>query len=313
MAAVQRYGPRVNAVAAKYGISGRALLAKLIKGESNFVHRRGGRLTTSSAGARGAAQFIPGTRAAFIQRYGVDAWKSPEEAVHAASIYLRKSGLAAYNPGMKSYSKYILGQHVGDVGAGVPRTQGEEPALRGTRIPATPGGEAVDRQGALRQALLSGSRNPLITAAKLLPQYTTQTAGTPAETVRAPVSRGKGSVKGKPIDRPGAKTSPEIVNFVKGVSAIYGHPITLGTGTNHSRMTVNGNVSNHWDGNALDLPARGQQLIRMGQAALIAAGWSPARAKKARGGLYNVGRYQIIFNTHEGGDHTDHLHVGRRG
>jgi hypothetical protein len=28
------------------------------------------------------------------------------------------------------------------------------------------------------------------------------------------------------------------------------------------------------------------------------------------GGLYNIGRYQIIFNTHEGGDHTNHLHVG---
>jgi hypothetical protein len=41
---------------------------------------------------------------------------------------------------------------------------------------------------------------------------------------------------------------------------------------------------------------------------------SPAKARKAKGGLYNVNGWQIIFAT-DGpgvGDHTDHLHVGRR-
>jgi hypothetical protein len=42
---------------------------------------------------------------------------------------------------------------------------------------------------------------------------------------------------------------------------------------------------------------------------------SPKRARQQRGGLYNIPygkgrRIQVIFNTHAGGDHTDHLHVG---
>jgi hypothetical protein len=44
----------------------------------------------------------------------------------------------------------------------------------------------------------------------------------------------------------------------------------------------------------------------MGRAALIAAGWSRKKARKAKGGIYNVGNHQIIFNAE---DHWDHLHV----
>jgi hypothetical protein len=94
------------------------------------------------------------------------------------------------------------------------------------------------------------------------------------------------------------------------VAGIYGQPLTVGTGTNHSQMTVNGNVSQHWSGHAVDIPATGSTLIRMGQDALIAAGMNPRQARKQRGGLYNVGGRQIIFNTHIGGDHTNHLHLG---
>jgi hypothetical protein len=119
----------------------------------------------------------------------------------------------------------------------------------------------------------------------------------------------RGKLIGKPIDRPGARTSKAVLGFVSQIAGIYGHAIRLGTGTQHSRMTVNGNVSDHWSGHAIDLPATGQTLIRMGQAALIAAGMDPRKARKQRGGLYNVGGHQIIFNTHEGGDHTNHLHV----
>jgi hypothetical protein len=45
----------------------------------------------------------------------------------------------------------------------------------------------------------------------------------------------------------------------------------------------------------------------------VAAGMSPKQARKAKGGLYNVNGWQIIFSTNEGGDHHDHLHVGWRG
>jgi len=122
--------------------------------------------------------------------------------------------------------------------------------------------------------------------------------------------RGRGRVVVDPnADRPGVKTSGAVVNFAREVSAIAGTPVRIGTGSRHSRLTVNGNVSDHWGGGAADIPASGRRLIRLGQAALIAAGMPAKQARKQTGGLYNVGGAQIIFNTQEGGDHTDHLHV----
>jgi hypothetical protein len=104
--------------------------------------------------------------------------------------------------------------------------------------------------------------------------------------------------------------SGETRRFVRRVSAVAGgETLTIGTGTNHKLMTVNGNPSDHPGGWAADIPARGKHLIRLGQAALIAAGMNPRKARKQTGGLYNIRGHQIIFNTHEGGDHTDHLHV----
>jgi hypothetical protein len=81
-------------------------------------------------------------------------------------------------------------------------------------------------------------------------------------------------------------------------------------------MTVDGNVSDHWAGNAADIPASGPSLTRLGRQALIAYGMSPAKARTIRGGLFNLQygghRVQVIFNTNEGGDHFNHLHVGVR-
>jgi hypothetical protein len=54
----------------------------------------------------------------------------------------------------------------------------------------------------------------------------------------------------------------------------------------------------------------------MGQAALQALGMSPGEARRQTGGLFNLNkggkRYQVIFNTQQGGDHTNHLHIGVR-
>jgi hypothetical protein len=101
------------------------------------------------------------------------------------------------------------------------------------------------------------------------------------------------------------------------VAGVYGQPITASDGSTHSKYTVNGTISEHYTGQAVDNPASGAALTRMGQAALVAAGWSPARARKVKGGLFNVmqpdgTRIQIIFNTMEGGNHYNHLHVGIR-
>ncbi len=59
-------------------------------------------------------------------------------------------------------------------------------------------------------------------------------------------------------------------------------------------------------------PTSGDALTQLGQEALIAAGMSRKQAMKQTGGVYNIGRYQILFNTHVGGNHFNHLHVGVR-
>lgn len=122
---------------------------------------------------------------------------------------------------------------------------------------------------------------------------------------------------------PGANRSGQGLNsgvrdLAKATSGVYGKTLTVGTGSNHSQQTVSGNTSDHWTGDGVDIPARGAALVRMGQSALIAAGADPAWARKQNGGLFNLttpggGRAQIIFNTQEGGDHTDHLHIGLKG
>lgn len=109
-----------------------------------------------------------------------------------------------------------------------------------------------------------------------------------------------------------------LVSFAEKVAQIYGGTLTGKDGSTHSKYTVNGNVSDHYAGNATDVffidgkPAEGERLIRAGRAALIAAGMPRAKALKAPGGLYNVGGHQIIFGVsgkQYGGNHLDHLHI----
>lgn len=113
--AINRYGPKVAGIAKGYGISGEALLAKLLKGESGFRMD-----AVSSAGARGAAQFMPGSRRIAMEKFGVDPWASPDQAVQGAVLHLLgkingSKGLRGYNPGDPNYTKYILGQKVGSI------------------------------------------------------------------------------------------------------------------------------------------------------------------------------------------------------
>jgi hypothetical protein len=128
--------------------------------------------------------------------------------------------------------------------------------------------------------------------------------------------RGKGVAK---ITGPNpGRIVPQVTNFMKEISSVRGgKPVVGSDGTGHSYLTVNGNVSEHSTGHASDIPATGQELTNLGQAALIAAGMPRAQARKQHGGLFNVmkgkRRYQIIFNTNEGGNHYTHLHVGVKG
>jgi hypothetical protein len=133
--------------------------------------------------------------------------------------------------------------------------------------------------------------------------------GGPAPPVMPRAGRG-GSIRlARGADRAGVGTSSAVKRFVRSISALYGQPLTIGTGTNHSRLTVDGNVSDHWSGNAADIPASGKALTRLGQEALIAAGMPEKQARKQTGGLFNVNGHQIIFNSNIGGNHYNHLHV----
>lgn len=129
---------------------------------------------------------------------------------------------------------------------------------------------------------------------------------------------GGGTTLGAPNDRAGQGTLPVVRHFVEALADAYGKPITYGTGTNHNRMTTSGNVSDHWDGHAIDLPATGARLYHMGVKALRLLGVSreDARRMGAAGGIFNIPykgrRYQVIFRTNEGGNHWNHLHVGIR-
>lgn len=114
-------------------------------------------------------------------------------------------------------------------------------------------------------------------------------------------------------DRQGVPTKPQVLHFVGALGESFGNPLEIGTGSNHKRITQDGFVSDHWDGNAADIPMKGTKLLRLGYLALVQAGMPPAEAKKAAakgGGLFNVGGYQIIFGNYPG--HSTHLHVGVR-
>jgi len=108
--AIARHGHQVDRVARRYGVDGQTLLRKLVMGESG-----GRKNAVSSAGARGWAQFMPDTRQSMIQKYGIDPWRSADEAIRAAVHHLNgdlghANGLEGYNPGGgQSYVNYILG------------------------------------------------------------------------------------------------------------------------------------------------------------------------------------------------------------
>src|SRR6266498_3011595 len=104
--AIHKYAPLYDRESrSRYGIPATVLLARLVQGESSG---RSGAI--SSAGARGLTQFMPGTRKNAIQKYGIDPWRSTDEAIHAAVLHLQgrltgSKGLEGYNPGDPNYPK----------------------------------------------------------------------------------------------------------------------------------------------------------------------------------------------------------------
>lgn len=388
--AAQKYGGMVDDIAARYRnpvtgrpLSGTALLLKLAKGESGFRMD-----VTSSAGAKGGTQFMPGSRAIAIKKFGVDPSKNVDQAIKAAALHLQgkingSKGLEGYNPGMPSYPSYILGQRVGSVGtagkarggggsnggaggasAGSPGVAGD-PGTAGTPGDYGPQGSALALVQALQQAnkpAPGGSPLPLpaFAAAPVLPSGTLMpqsagagpgakpdisslmglvattggmnaqaSAGVPATAPvagsapsagglaggRAVTGGRGGTVKIAPgANRPGVDLSPGILKVARMVAGVHGAPLTVGTGSDHSKFSKSGNVSDHWGGNGVDIPASGAKLTDMGRDALVALGVDAKKAAQMakQGGIFNIPygkrrRVQVIVNTD---GHFDHLHLG---
>jgi hypothetical protein len=105
------------------GMSGAEYLAKILQAESSWDERIGHPDNTSSAQAQGLGQFIPSTRDAFLEQFGVDAYAGAEEQIKAAAFHLdgthTAGGLNSYNPGFPADSDgtwgYYLNQDVGKV------------------------------------------------------------------------------------------------------------------------------------------------------------------------------------------------------
>jgi hypothetical protein len=114
---IRKYSPRIDKMARQtYGLSGNEFMAKMLQGESGFDMSKVGP-DTPYGNARGAAQFIPPTRDSFVEKFGIDPWRSTREAVEAMALHLdgksysKTFGIQGYNPGIND--SYYLDQDVG--------------------------------------------------------------------------------------------------------------------------------------------------------------------------------------------------------
>ena len=124
---------------------------------------------------------------------------------------------------------------------------------------------------------------------------------------------------------PGQPITAMTLAYVARMAAEIGKPITITTGTNHKKFTVDGNVSDHFSGHAADIGMSanggtddGPVGDRIMEAACLLAGDSKdgAAGKARSGGLFTFThadqRIQCIWKTNNGGNHHNHVHVGVR-
>lgn len=342
--------------ARKYGVPTSMFLRQMGL-ESGF---KGGQ--TSPKGAQGYAQIMPGTAKAWGVRNPNDPNEAYDAAAKHMRIYYDKHGsweaaLRAYNAGegaiKRSYGFAETNNYVrsilkgGSTKGGTPPQSGTDRSILVPRGPIktklVDTGTKTDTNAALMAALERHAAHPGSSLAKLAldrigsGQYDVQThqrvrvPGVQAGATRvrlgsgATVTTSRGAYSVDPnANRPGTKLAGTLTHFLSLVSGHYGSTVEVGTGTNHNRMTVNGRVSDHFDGHAADIPANANTTAgrRKGDAiayaAFRAAGVPEAKARlwSRNGGLYNVTynghRVQIIWKTNEGGNHFTHVHIGIR-
>lgn len=190
--AIAKYGQSVEHIAAQYTnpvtgqkLSGRALLAKLVQGESAALSDPDAAMgRVSSAGARGVGQFTAGSRKIAIDKYGIDPWRSIDEAVHATSLHLRgringSTALRGYNPGSPTYTDYILNQKVGHLAGS---------ALKPSRASATGGSASLGGAGSpvASAATSSGGSFDGGSALSQAIELATKPIGVPSQPIAAP-------------------------------------------------------------------------------------------------------------------------------
>lgn len=286
-ASVDRFFQETKAVRGKYGTAG-ALAAAVqrpradLRGRYQEVSGEAEKLLGASGGAGApvaadAAQAAPGVE------------PEPATAVAPASILpqVQSQGIAA--PSFSAQVRLPQGAPAGVPSSGPPVSFAQRIAATQLAVPEPEPEE---------------------------PDVTGPTGAVADAVAGRPTTHRKGRVVLAPgADRAGVKTQPGVLKVVQAIADRAGRKLVIGTGTNHSQMTSSGNISDHWTGNGADIPDSGDSLTRLGQDALIAAGMPVKEARQAKGGIYNLPygrkrRIQIIFNTTEGGNHWNHLHVG---
>lgn len=299
---IRKYAPRLDKQAREtYGLSGVVFMAKMLQGESGFDMSKVGP-DTPYGNARGAAQFIPPTRDAFVEQFGIDPWRSAKEAVQAMALHLdgksysKTFGIQGYNPGIND--SYYLDQDVGEIVEGKPV---DKEALQAQR----------KRVKELEEQLKLANKDA-------------KGAGLPLERVLA-----KPTLWAQPKKPKGGKPSlewlngtapdtvnPDIVRLAFTISKMTGQDLQI-----TSALRPGDTDSNHSEGGALDISAMadGGEGEKRGDAiayaAVIAAGGTKEDAKALASGAAPI----VQFTSPNGhtmemlwkgdGDHRDHVHI----
>ena len=139
-----------------------------------------------------------------------------------------------------------------------------------------------------------------------------------------------GDGPGKPFtllpaaNRPGVRLTRQMAAVTRQIAGRLPKRLVVCTGTRHNRLSTSGNVSDHWDGNGIDLCSSANHFPAAGggygdtiaAAAFMTAGKpQPEALRLARQGgahtIHHAGlRFQIIWKSTTGGNHYDHIHVG---
>jgi soluble lytic murein transglycosylase-like protein len=115
---VERWRPYIDEASARFGVPAE-WIERVMQAESSGRTRLGGRPTTSSAGAMGLMQLMPGTWSAMRARLGLGSDPhAPRDNILAGTLYLRLMhdrfgypGLfGAYNAGPGRYASYLAGR-----------------------------------------------------------------------------------------------------------------------------------------------------------------------------------------------------------